>query len=130
MRQISHQLSVPTRGKGLYSINRQVADWVGQSGMRQGLLTVFMQHTSASLGRVNANFAPALPRESDGCKARRAGKGNPLPSGATPQTRFLAATRRDGAVSGACLCREPLALPALHHDSLRGLHPESAPPQE
>jgi hypothetical protein len=50
-----------------------------------------------SLGPVNANFAPALPRESDGCKARRVGKGHPLPSVATPQTRFLAATRRDEA---------------------------------
>ncbi len=49
MRQISHQLSVSTKGKGLYSINRQVAAWVADSGMRQGLLTVFMQHTSASL---------------------------------------------------------------------------------
>ncbi len=43
-------------------------------------------------------FMSALPRESDGCKARRAGKGLPLPSGATPQTRFLAATRRGGPI--------------------------------
>lgn len=49
MRQISRQLSVSTNGKGLYSISRQVAAWVAESGMRQGLLTVFMQHTSASL---------------------------------------------------------------------------------
>jgi len=48
------------------------------------------------IGPADANFTPALLRESDGCKARRAGKGHPLPSGATPQTRFLAATRRDG----------------------------------
>jgi hypothetical protein len=50
------------------------------------------------LGPANANFAPALPRESDGCKARCAGKGLPLPSDATQQTRFLAATRRDGPI--------------------------------
>jgi hypothetical protein len=50
------------------------------------------------LGRVNVNFASALPRESDGCKARYVGKSHPLPSGATPQTRFLAATRRDGPI--------------------------------
>lgn len=49
MRQISRQLSVSTKGKGLYSISRQVAAWVAESGIRQGLLTVFMQHTSASL---------------------------------------------------------------------------------
>jgi hypothetical protein len=61
-------------------------------------------------GPVNTNVTPALTRESDGCKARRAGKGHPLPSGATPQTRFLTATRRDGADSGASLCREPLAV--------------------
>src|SRR5512139_1048483 len=61
-------------------------------------------------GRANANFASALPQESDGCKARRAGKGHSLPSGATQRTRFLVATRRDGGDSGPSLCRELLAV--------------------
>ena len=49
MLQFSHRLSVPTRGKGLYEITRDVADWLGRQGVAQGLLTLFVQHTSASL---------------------------------------------------------------------------------
>lgn len=49
MRQVTHRLEVPTRGKGLYNITRQVEGWVRESGLRTGLLTVFLQHTSASL---------------------------------------------------------------------------------
>ena len=49
MKQLSHRIEVPTRGKGLYSIDRQVLPWVEKCGLRTGLLTVFVQHTSASL---------------------------------------------------------------------------------
>jgi secondary thiamine-phosphate synthase enzyme len=40
---------VPTRGKGLYEITAPIAQWLRESGIRTGLLTVFVQHTSASL---------------------------------------------------------------------------------
>jgi secondary thiamine-phosphate synthase enzyme len=49
LRQFSHRLSVSTRGKGLYEITREAADWLGRQGVSQGLLTLFVQHTSASL---------------------------------------------------------------------------------
>jgi secondary thiamine-phosphate synthase enzyme len=49
VRQISHQLFIQTRGKGLYAITRAVSLWLSESGIRQGLLTLFIQHTSASL---------------------------------------------------------------------------------
>ena len=49
MRQFSHVLAVPTSGKGLYEITAKVASWVRDCGLRVGLLTVFVQHTSASL---------------------------------------------------------------------------------
>ncbi len=42
-------LTVPTRGKGLYPFTRQVEDWLGKQGLANGLLTVFIQHTSCSL---------------------------------------------------------------------------------
>jgi secondary thiamine-phosphate synthase enzyme len=43
-------LTIPTRGKGLYPFTRVVEDWLKQSGTAiDGLLTVFIQHTSASL---------------------------------------------------------------------------------
>ena len=48
-----HRLQIATRGKGLYPLTRDVAPWVAQwvnsSGAHDGLLTVFVQHTSASL---------------------------------------------------------------------------------
>ena len=38
-----------TRGKGLYDITGQVARWLAENPIETGLLTVFIQHTSASL---------------------------------------------------------------------------------
>ena len=42
-------LSVPTNGKGTYEISGEVARVVAVSGIRNGIVTVFLQHTSASL---------------------------------------------------------------------------------
>jgi secondary thiamine-phosphate synthase enzyme len=44
-----HTLAVATRGKGLYPFTRDVAKWVSSTGVQAGLLTLFIQHTSASL---------------------------------------------------------------------------------
>ena len=47
---ISHTtITVSTRGKGLYPFTRPVVDWIAKSGIHDGLLTVFLQHTSCSL---------------------------------------------------------------------------------
>jgi secondary thiamine-phosphate synthase enzyme len=40
---------VRTRGKGTVEITEEVADIVRASGVRTGMVTVFLQHTSASL---------------------------------------------------------------------------------
>lgn len=45
----SHRLQVATSGKGLYEITGGIAGWLSGRGVRSGLLTVFVQHTSASL---------------------------------------------------------------------------------
>ena len=44
-----HTLEVRTRGKGLYPCTREVAQWVASTKAETGLLTLFIQHTSASL---------------------------------------------------------------------------------
>lgn len=44
-----HRLTVATRGKGLYEITREIAQWIAGAAVKEGLLTVFVQHTSASL---------------------------------------------------------------------------------
>ena len=47
--QFQHSIDVPTHGKGLYEITSKVAEWLGRLGVREGLLTLFVEHTSASL---------------------------------------------------------------------------------
>jgi secondary thiamine-phosphate synthase enzyme len=42
-------LTIATRGKGLYPFTRAAEDWLKKQGVSDGLLTVFIQHTSASL---------------------------------------------------------------------------------
>ena len=49
MAHFTHCLEIATRGKGLYPFTREVAKWVASTGIETGLLTVFIQHTSASL---------------------------------------------------------------------------------
>ncbi len=49
MKQSHTALTVSTRGKGLYPFTRPVEKWVAGQGIRDGLLTVFVQHTSCSL---------------------------------------------------------------------------------
>jgi secondary thiamine-phosphate synthase enzyme len=56
------QLRVPTRGKGLYEITREVTAWLKQRNIRDGLLTVFIQHTSASL-IIQENADPDVRRD-------------------------------------------------------------------
>lgn len=45
----SRELTVSTRGRGFHDITAEVQRAVKESGARQGLCTVFLHHTSASL---------------------------------------------------------------------------------
>jgi secondary thiamine-phosphate synthase enzyme len=49
MKQAHHLLSVPVHGPGLYDVTGEVTAWLAGQGIRDGLLTVFVRHTSASL---------------------------------------------------------------------------------
>src|SRR4029079_10430516 len=62
MVQASHVLTVPTRGKGFTEITRQLADWLGLIAAQNGLLTVFICHTSASLV-IQENADPNVRRD-------------------------------------------------------------------
>ena len=44
-----HTLSADTHGPGLYDITAKVVNWCFEQGIEQGLLTLFIRHTSASL---------------------------------------------------------------------------------
>ena len=62
VQQASHQLSVATRGRGLYDVPPDVAAWVAGQAVREGLLTLFLRHTSASLV-VQENADPDVLRD-------------------------------------------------------------------
>ena len=49
LRQFSTTLGFDTPGRGLIEITPSVADWVSGTRIRNGLLTLFVRHTSASL---------------------------------------------------------------------------------
>jgi secondary thiamine-phosphate synthase enzyme len=49
MMQASHVLTVETRGKGFTEITRELVRWLSSVAAQDGLLTVFVRHTSASL---------------------------------------------------------------------------------
>ena len=49
LHQHTHEITVPTRGPGLYEFTPPVTRWVAATGISTGLLTLFIRHTSASL---------------------------------------------------------------------------------
>ena len=49
MRQLSDSITIASRGPGLIEFTAAVREFVGQSGIEDGLLTVFCRHTSCSL---------------------------------------------------------------------------------
>lgn len=77
MRQLFHEIEVSTRGKGLYACTRQVRDWVAGSGIRAGLLTLFIRHTSASL-LIQENYDPTVQTDLERFFARLVPEGDPL----------------------------------------------------
>lgn len=60
--------------RGLHEITRDVSDWVGSSGISDGILTLFCRHTSASL-LIQENAAPAAKRDLEGYFERIAPEG-------------------------------------------------------
>ena len=59
LRQACHELSLATRGRGLYEFTGEVQAWLAQLGFQQGLLTLHLRHTSASL-LIQENAAPEV----------------------------------------------------------------------
>ncbi|MFT8644762.1 MAG: secondary thiamine-phosphate synthase enzyme YjbQ [Gluconacetobacter sp.] len=59
MRQALHRVDIPTRGKGLVMFTDTVRQWVAETGIETGLLTIWCQHTSASL-TVQENADPTV----------------------------------------------------------------------
>ena len=62
LRQASHTLPIRTPHPGLHEFTREVGDWVRETGINDGLLTLYCRHTSASL-IIQENAAPAARRD-------------------------------------------------------------------
>jgi secondary thiamine-phosphate synthase enzyme len=71
------ELTVTTKGRGTYDITREVTDVVGASSAREGLATVFVHHTSASL-IVCENADPTVRRDLEAFAARLVPDGDRL----------------------------------------------------
>lgn len=62
MKQAHHTVTIATRGPGLYEITDALMDFVRGSGIRDGLVTCFVRHTSASL-LVQENADPDVQKD-------------------------------------------------------------------
>jgi secondary thiamine-phosphate synthase enzyme len=69
-------IEVHTRGKGLYEITSQVAGSVEASGLSEGLCTVMIQHTSASL-TIQENADPSAAYDLEQWLDRHVPEGDP-----------------------------------------------------
>ncbi len=70
-------LTVQAEGQGLHPITDQVQRQVQQAGLEQGLCTVFLQHTSASLV-IQENADPAVGRDLEQWLGRLVPEADPL----------------------------------------------------
>jgi len=61
--QVEHEkFELRTNGKGTYEITNEVQEKIDKSGVRKGVVTIFVQHTSCSLTMME-NAAPAARRD-------------------------------------------------------------------
>jgi secondary thiamine-phosphate synthase enzyme len=71
------ELTVETRARGTYDITREVGKVVADSHVREGLATVFIHHTSASL-IISENADPSVRRDLEAFAARLVPDGDPM----------------------------------------------------
>jgi secondary thiamine-phosphate synthase enzyme len=71
------ELVVDTKTRGTYDLTRRVSDEVHTSGVREGLATVFIHHTSASL-IICENADPTVRSDLEAFVARLVHDGDPM----------------------------------------------------
>ena len=76
-RQSFHELTIPTRGRGLYEFTDDVTEWTAKNNFKSGLLTLHLRHTSASL-LIQENADPDVRRDLENFFARLVRDGDPL----------------------------------------------------
>jgi secondary thiamine-phosphate synthase enzyme len=74
---VIERLRVEARGAGLHEFTSEVARVVARAGLREGLCTLFIQHTSASLV-IQENADPSARRDLERWLARLVPEGDAL----------------------------------------------------
>ena len=74
---VVNELSVTTEGQGLVEFTEKVQDVVSASGIDEGLCTVFVQHTSASL-TIQENADPSVRADLQSWLDRLVEEGDPI----------------------------------------------------
>jgi secondary thiamine-phosphate synthase enzyme len=77
LRQTASTLTVATPGRGLFEITSDISAWLAGTGINDGLLTIFVRHTSASL-LIQENADPDVRADLDRFFARLVPDGDPL----------------------------------------------------
>jgi secondary thiamine-phosphate synthase enzyme len=77
VRVIHHPLEIATHGRGLYAFAQEAAQWLRSADAKEGLLTAFVQHTSASL-LIQENADAAVQADLERFFARLVKDGDPL----------------------------------------------------
>jgi secondary thiamine-phosphate synthase enzyme len=77
MRQAHTVLQIQTTGRGFVELTRDIQRWFNDCNIEDGLLTIFIRHTSASL-LIQENADPEVTRDLERFFARLLPDGDPL----------------------------------------------------
>jgi secondary thiamine-phosphate synthase enzyme len=77
LRQALHEFTIRTRGRAIYEFTDEVGEWVSEQGFQNGLLTLHLRHTSASL-LIQENADPDVRRDLEAFFARLVPDGDPM----------------------------------------------------
>lgn len=77
LRQSFQELCLPTRGRGLYEFTDEIVAWTERERFQNGLITLHLQHTSASL-LIQENADPDVRTDLESFFQRLVPDGDPL----------------------------------------------------
>ena len=77
LRQAFYELTIATRGRGLYDFTNEVESWIIKGGVQNGLITLHLRHTSASL-LIQENADPDVRADLERFFRRLVPDGDPL----------------------------------------------------
>ncbi len=110
-------LTLPTTGPGLYDLTRAAQSFVSEQNPAEGLLTVFVRHTSCSL-TIQENADPDVQRDLNEFFARL------VPDGDDPSMAWLAHTAEGPddmpAHIKSALTQTSIGIPVAHGELMLG----------